>query len=78
MQDTRHRRIAVGYGLITGAFIAAYTLWDRHGVASLSIAPLLDDAGTTVTGVILLAPSNTQLNQAINNTEASSPASRCA
>jgi drug/metabolite transporter (DMT)-like permease len=55
-QDARHRRIAVGYGLMTGAFIAAYTLWDRHGVASLSIAPLLYDAGTTLTGVVLLAP----------------------
>jgi drug/metabolite transporter (DMT)-like permease len=55
-QDARHRRIAVGYGLMTGAFIAAYTIWDRHGVASLAIAPLLYDAGTTVTGVVLLAP----------------------
>jgi drug/metabolite transporter (DMT)-like permease len=55
-RDAKHRRIAVGYGLVTGAFIAAYTIWDRHGVASLSIAPLLYDAGTTVTGVILLAP----------------------
>jgi drug/metabolite transporter (DMT)-like permease len=55
-QDARHKRIAVGYGLITGAFIAAYTVWDKHGVASLLIAPLLYDAGTTVTGVVLLAP----------------------
>ncbi len=55
-QDARHTRIAVGYGLITGAFIAAYTIWDRHGVASLAIAPLLYDAGTTVTGVVVLAP----------------------
>jgi drug/metabolite transporter (DMT)-like permease len=55
-QDSAHKRAAIGYGLITGAFIAAYTIWDRHGVASLAIAPLLYDAGTTVTGVILLAP----------------------
>jgi drug/metabolite transporter (DMT)-like permease len=55
-QDALHARIAVGYGLITGAFIGAYTVWDRHGVASLGIAPLLYDAGTTVTGVVLLAP----------------------
>jgi drug/metabolite transporter (DMT)-like permease len=52
----RHKRVAVTYGLTTGAFIAAYTVWDRHGVASLAIAPILYDAGTTVTGVILLAP----------------------
>ncbi|MGH7996325.1 MAG: EamA family transporter [Opitutaceae bacterium] len=47
----------VRYGLISGVFIAAYTLWDRHGVANLSIPPLLYDCGTTVTGVILLTPS---------------------
>jgi drug/metabolite transporter (DMT)-like permease len=55
-QDARHKRIAVGYGLITGAFIAGYTVWDRRGVASLGIAPLLYDAGTTATGAVLLAP----------------------
>jgi drug/metabolite transporter (DMT)-like permease len=55
-QEARHVRVAVGYGLITGAFIAAYTVWDRHGVASLAVAPLLYDAGTTLTGVALLAP----------------------
>jgi drug/metabolite transporter (DMT)-like permease len=55
-QDARHKRVAVSYGVATGAFIAAYTVWDRHGVASLAIAPILYDAGTTVTGVILLAP----------------------
>jgi drug/metabolite transporter (DMT)-like permease len=55
-QDARHKRIAASYGLVTGAFIAAYTVWDRHGVASLAITPLLYDAGTTATGVILLLP----------------------
>lgn len=33
-----------------------YTVWDRRGVAALAIAPLLHDAGTTVTGVALLTP----------------------
>jgi drug/metabolite transporter (DMT)-like permease len=55
-RDALNRRVAVGYGIVTGAFIAAYTVWDRHGVASLAIAPLLYDAGTTVTGVAILAP----------------------
>jgi drug/metabolite transporter (DMT)-like permease len=49
-------RRAVGSGLMCGMFIAAYTIWDRRGVADLAIAPLLYDAGTTLTGVILLAP----------------------
>jgi drug/metabolite transporter (DMT)-like permease len=55
-QDRAHLRVAVGYGIMTGIFIAAYTIWDQHGVAVLAVAPLLYDAGTTVTGVLLLAP----------------------
>jgi drug/metabolite transporter (DMT)-like permease len=46
----------VRLGGATGCFIASYTLWDRHGVAALAIPPLLYDAGTTVTGVVLLTP----------------------
>lgn len=55
-QDRTHLRLAVGYGIMTGIFIAAYTIWDQHGVAVLAITPLLYDAGTTVTGVLLLSP----------------------
>lgn len=51
-----HTRIAIAYGIATGVFIAAYTVWDRRGVASLAIAPLIYAAGTTLTGVVLLAP----------------------
>ncbi len=46
----------VGTGILAGAFIAAYTLWDRRGVSTLAIAPLLYDAGTTLTGVVVLTP----------------------
>lgn len=34
-------RTAVGYGLLTGIVIAAYTLWDKYAVSTLLIAPLL-------------------------------------
>jgi drug/metabolite transporter (DMT)-like permease len=47
---------AAGYGLMSGVFIAAYTLWDRHGVAFALIPPLLYDAGTAFTQLFLLAP----------------------
>lgn len=47
---------AVNYGLMSGVFIAAYTLWDRHGVAALAIAPVLYDAGTAFTQFALLTP----------------------
>jgi drug/metabolite transporter (DMT)-like permease len=55
-QDQAHLRAAIGYGVMSGVFIAAYTIWDRRGVAGLSIAPLLYDAGTTLTSVVLVAP----------------------
>jgi drug/metabolite transporter (DMT)-like permease len=48
--------LSVTYGIISGVFIASYTLWDRHGVAALAIAPLLYDAGTAFTQLILLTP----------------------
>lgn len=44
------------YGLMSGVFIAAYTLWDRQGVAGLAVAPLLYDAGTAFTQLALLTP----------------------
>jgi drug/metabolite transporter (DMT)-like permease len=51
-----HVRTAVRLGGTAGCFIASYTVWDRHGVAGLAIPPLLYDAGTTLTGVVLLLP----------------------
>ncbi|MDB6126437.1 MAG: EamA family transporter [Verrucomicrobia bacterium] len=55
-QDHAHLRVAVTYGLATGVFIAAYTIWDRRGVATLAIAPVLYDAGTAFTQLALLTP----------------------
>ncbi|HEX2854416.1 MAG TPA: DMT family transporter [Opitutaceae bacterium] len=55
-QDRAHLRTAINYGLLSGIFIATYTIWDRHGVAALAIAPLLYDAGTAFTQLALLTP----------------------
>ncbi len=44
------------YGIISGFFIAAYTLWDRQGVSYWLIPPLLYDAGTALTQLCLLTP----------------------
>jgi drug/metabolite transporter (DMT)-like permease len=33
-------RGAMGYGLLTGAVIGAYTLWDKHAVDALAIPPI--------------------------------------
>ncbi len=47
---------AVSNGVLCGVFIAAYTLWDRHGVHGLAIAPIIYDAGTSFTQLGLLTP----------------------
>src|SRR5918998_507421 len=36
----------VVYGLLTGAFIAAYTVWDKHAVSALLVPPLLQSWAT--------------------------------
>src|SRR5215211_4505217 len=47
---------AVGYGLLTGALIATYTLWDKHAVSELRIPPLLLDYGANLSRAIILVP----------------------
>jgi uncharacterized membrane protein len=54
--DRAHVRLALRQGLICGAFIATYTVWDRHGVSRLHIPPLLYDAGTAFTQLVVLTP----------------------
>ena len=55
-QDRAHLRTAVRLGMTSGLFIAGYTLWDRHGVATLKIPPVVYDAGTALTQLLLLTP----------------------
>jgi drug/metabolite transporter (DMT)-like permease len=47
---------AVRFALITGIFIAAYTLWDKQAVSHFGIAPLVLDWGANVGRALLLAP----------------------
>ena len=49
-------RGGVVYGLLTGAFIAAYTIWDKHAVSALLIPPLLQSWVTTLVTTGLLTP----------------------
>ena len=48
--------MGVLYGLLTGAFIAAYTIWDKHAVSALLIPPLLQSWATTAVTTALLTP----------------------
>jgi drug/metabolite transporter (DMT)-like permease len=49
-------RDAVAYALITGIFIAAYTLWDKQAVSHFAIFPIVLDWGANVGRAILLTP----------------------
>ena len=49
-------RDAMVYAIITGLFIAAYTLWDKQAVSHFRIAPLVLDWGANVGRAVLLTP----------------------
>ncbi|RRO19322.1 EamA family transporter [Saccharopolyspora rhizosphaerae] len=46
----------VGFGLLTGALIATYTVWDAHAVTGLALSPLLFDWANNLTRSALLTP----------------------
>jgi drug/metabolite transporter (DMT)-like permease len=48
--------MAVFYGLIIGFFIACYTLWDKQGVSTYHIFPIMLYYYTIVVRLILLSP----------------------
>lgn len=49
-------RKPVLYALVTGIFIAGYTLWDKQAVSAFSISPLLLDWGANAGRALLLTP----------------------
>ncbi|SFS93719.1 EamA family transporter [Saccharopolyspora flava] len=46
----------VGFGLLTGALIATYTVWDAHAVTGLALSPLLFDWANNLSRSVLLGP----------------------
>jgi drug/metabolite transporter (DMT)-like permease len=49
-------RKAALYALLTGVFIASYTLWDKQAVSTYSLSPILLDWGANAGRAILLTP----------------------
>jgi drug/metabolite transporter (DMT)-like permease len=49
-------RKAIGYALVTGTFIAGYTLWDKQAVSRFAVAPVLLDWGSNLGRALLLTP----------------------
>lgn len=50
------RGSAIGFALLTGLLIAAYTLWDAHAVGALDVPPVLMYWGTSIVMTLLLTP----------------------
>lgn len=46
----------IGFGLLTGMLISAYTVWDSRAVTALALSPLLFDWASNLTRSLLLAP----------------------
>jgi drug/metabolite transporter (DMT)-like permease len=47
---------ATAYALVTGTFIAAYTLWDKQAVSTFAVSPVLLDWGANLGRTLLLTP----------------------
>jgi drug/metabolite transporter (DMT)-like permease len=50
------RGAALGYGVLTGAFIAGYTLWDKYAVSTVGVPPLLEEVAASAGVALLLLP----------------------
>jgi drug/metabolite transporter (DMT)-like permease len=48
---------AIVFALVTGAFIASYTLWDKYAVSTLGVPPLLQGYASLPVMALVLAPS---------------------
>jgi drug/metabolite transporter (DMT)-like permease len=55
-QGGSRARAAVAFGLLTGAIIAIYTLWDKQAVSTLLVPPLLQDWAANLTRASILTP----------------------
>jgi drug/metabolite transporter (DMT)-like permease len=53
----RARRLGVAYGILTGVFIAGYTLWDKQAVSGLALSPILYYWAALSVQALLLAPA---------------------
>jgi drug/metabolite transporter (DMT)-like permease len=48
---------AIVFALVTGTFIASYTLWDKYAVSTLKVPPLIQGYASLPVMALILAPS---------------------
>jgi drug/metabolite transporter (DMT)-like permease len=56
-----NQRQAVGFGVLTGLFIASYTLWDKVAVSQLHLPPVMYDTISVIVRALLLLPVGLKL-----------------
>lgn len=56
---------AILFAVLTGFFIASYTLWDKYAVSSMAVSPILMYWGTTVCQALLLLPYATKNRETV-------------
>lgn len=54
--SVERRRLGMAFGLLTGVFIAAYTLWDKYAVSDLSLSPILYYWASLLVETVVLLP----------------------
>jgi drug/metabolite transporter (DMT)-like permease len=54
--SAKKKRLGIAFGLLTGIFIASYTLWDKYAVSNLSLSPVLYYWGSLLVETLLLSP----------------------
>lgn len=55
-EDPSRRRLGIAFGVLTGAVIAGYTLWDAHSVTALAVPPFIYFGAATLLQSTLMLP----------------------
>jgi len=54
--SAKKKWLGMAFGLLTGVFIASYTLWDKYAVSDLSLSPILYYWASLLVELLLLTP----------------------
>lgn len=54
--SVERKRLGMAFGLLTGLFIASYTLWDKYAVSALLLSPILYYWASLLVETVVLLP----------------------
>jgi drug/metabolite transporter (DMT)-like permease len=61
----KKKRLGMALGLLTGVFIASYTLWDKYAVSDLLLSPILYYWASLLVRAIVLSPLALRKKEAV-------------